>query len=876
MAMVLQGLEWEKCLIYLDDILVFSTDFDQHLKDLTLVFDRFRTSNLKLKPSKCQFGKKHLKYLGHIISAEGVQPDADKTMAIEKFARPKTVKQVASFLGLAGYYHKFVPNFSNLAEPFNNLKRKDVPFVWTDECQRNFEIIKNVLCKTPLLIYPDFSKPFILQTDASGFALGAVLSQKTEKGVKPIAYASRALLPYQRRYHTIEKESLAIKWAALHFRHYLYGHKFHVETDHKPLKALFNTPPKNSRIAQWRNELLLEFGGFDIQYRPGHENGNADGLSRDPNHEPDDTDEPEASLEEQLQDVRLLAAITQSHHKDDVPCDRLGEIQNKDPGLTPMINYLSRDDLPTDDAAARKIMLSAPIYHIEEGILYVNSCHGRGEELRPVVPKELIPTILRIEHEGRFAAHPGINKTFCNIQRKYFWKGIRQDVKDYVLNCDACQTRKDPPKRGRCPLRPITPIGKPMHRLHVDIMKIGKTSANGNKYFIGFIDAFTKFVIGFAAPNQTAETCAKLFVTGVLCNYGAPQELISDQGRQFMSYLYKDICALTGTFKKETVTYHPQANGEIERFHKTLQNMLALNIPNRDHSRWDDALPICLMAYNASVHTSTSETPFYLMHGFDPQLPDDPAILNTTSTLYDTPESYKTFVISTLQNVWTQCANTIEQAQERQKRQYDKKSRDPKFQNQELVWVHHPIISKQDSHKLAHKWHGPYRIIEVREPNLRVQLISRPNTNIHTIHFNQAKICKGPRTPPLYTFDPLDRVLMGDPNIDAEVSDDEDPIGGPPIIIVDTPLITSNDPDQENLLADSPQNSPVTSQTVAIRPHENNDEPCVLPAPSSTNDTSRNQVPVTVFPSTSVFAGHPVDTLTARTKSVTALKSKQQ
>ena len=254
-------------------------------------------------------------------------------------------------------------------------------------------------------------------------------------------------MPYQRRYHAIEKESLAIKWAALHFRHYLYSHKFHVETDHKPLKALFNAPPKNSRIAQWRNELLLEFGGFDIQYRPGYANGNADGLSRAPNHEPEEDapEEPEATLEEQLKDVRLVAALTTTHQAD-IPWEQLAERQFRDENLRPMMEYLSQDIYPTDEKVYKLVVTTAPMYALENGVLYVNPSRGRSERMRVVVPQTMVPEVLRLKHEGTFAGHPGVNRTYSSLEREYFWKGMRADVQKYVAGCADCQTRKEAPK----------------------------------------------------------------------------------------------------------------------------------------------------------------------------------------------------------------------------------------------------------------------------------------------------------------------------------------------------------------------------------------------------------------------------------------------
>lgn len=243
---------------------------------------RLKTARLVLQPDKCQFLCKEIGYLGHIITREGVKPDPKKVEAVRCFPRPKCRKNVKQFLGLAGYYRRFIPNLASSAKPLTSLLKKNVPFTWTEAAERAFETLKNVLCTQPLLQYPDFSKPFIITTDASDLAVGAILSQGEIGKDLPIAYASRTLSRAELNYNTTEKELLAIIFAVKHFRPYIYGQKFSLITDHRSLVWLdkLKDPTMGSRLARWK--IKLQEYDYDIKYKPGRVNANADALSRNP------------------------------------------------------------------------------------------------------------------------------------------------------------------------------------------------------------------------------------------------------------------------------------------------------------------------------------------------------------------------------------------------------------------------------------------------------------------------------------------------------------------------------------------------------------------------------------------------------------------
>lgn len=280
MNTVLAGIQNIKCFVYLDDIVVFADNLENHNKKLKEIFSRLSQFNLKIQPDKCEFLRKEVAYLGHIITEQGVKPCPEKIAAVLNFSTPKSPKEIKSFLGLAGYYRKFIPNFSKITLPLVKLLRKNVNYEWTSLQQSAFENLKLLLCSEPVLQYPDFTKEFYLTTDASNYAIGAVLSQNDPPNDLPIAYASRTLNKAESNYSTTEKELLAIIWSVKHFRPYLYGKKFTIITDHKPLTWLFNVKDPGSRLIRWR--LALEEYEYEIKYKSGKTNVIADSLSRLP------------------------------------------------------------------------------------------------------------------------------------------------------------------------------------------------------------------------------------------------------------------------------------------------------------------------------------------------------------------------------------------------------------------------------------------------------------------------------------------------------------------------------------------------------------------------------------------------------------------
>lgn len=280
MDRLLCGLQGIELFVYMDDIVIFGTSLEDHDRKLRALLGRLKEAGLTLQPEKCFFLRKEITYLGHVISEDGVKLDPKKIQAVRNFPVPKRPKNIKQFLGLVGYYRRFIQDFANIAKPLNNLLKKGVPFHWTDTQQKAFETLRDKICNKPILQYPDFSKPFLITTDASDYALGAVLSQGPLGQDLPISFASRTLNPAECNYTTSEKELLAIVFAVQHFRPYVYGRKFTLVTDHRPLVWLHGLKDPVSRLARWK--IKLSEYDYDIVYKPGKLNANADALSRNP------------------------------------------------------------------------------------------------------------------------------------------------------------------------------------------------------------------------------------------------------------------------------------------------------------------------------------------------------------------------------------------------------------------------------------------------------------------------------------------------------------------------------------------------------------------------------------------------------------------
>ena len=548
MECALAGLNNDQCLIYLDDIIIFSSSFLEHLQHLRNTFMALRKAHLQLKLSKCSFAHDEVRYLGHIVSAAGVKPNPCKVDAVSQYPAPTNVKELKQFLGLTNYYRKFIYNYAHTAEPLTKLLRgSKKQFCWTTSCQQAFDTLKSKLLTSPILGYPDFKIPFVLHTDASDTAVGAVLSQFQNDQEIVIAYWSRQLTKAERNYSTIEREALAVVGAVKEFYPYLYGFPFRLLTDHNPLTSLKDLKDVGGRLTRWM--LYLQQFHFSFEHWAGKYHANADAMSRVP------AVTPVLAILQQL--VTDLATVKSAQQADEV--------------LSPLISALTQGQTPPSATCKAPGLKRA---FLEDGVLCrtFHSSSSSGGHLQVVIPDILKQTVLQQLHNQ--SGHLGLQKTLGKLKERYYWPGYEADVATWINECKQCQQRNPPQPTQQAPLESIT-SDYPFEKLSWDIMGPLPPTTAGNKYIVVVTDLFSKWVEAFPVKATDTETLASLFVNEVVCRYGVPSYLHSDQDANLTSNLMAALCKQLGITQTRTSAYHPQGNGQVERFNRTLESMLA-------------------------------------------------------------------------------------------------------------------------------------------------------------------------------------------------------------------------------------------------------------------------------------------------------------
>ena len=483
---------------------MFSETLEEHLRHLHSVMDRLAAAGLKLKPSKCRFIRQEVEYLGHVLTPNGLKPNPKRVTAVTNFPIPQSVREVRQFLGLASYYRRFVQGFAKIAQPLHALTQKGATFDWSTDCQNALETLKSRLVQAPVLAYPDFSKSFVLETDASIKGLGAVLSQtQADNRLHPVAYASRALTPAEKNYAITELETLAVVWAITHFHVYLYGHDVTVYTDHTAVKAVLETPSPNGKHARWWTRVYGSgVESVHIVYRAGKENTNADALSRNPVSLPpkEDLDSGAQVAVVDSTDTTIEELLAAPPDSPDRTLD-LAEEQRKDREILEIIAFLESCSLPEDEQKARKIVIQEPSFALVDGILYfLDSRHGDRKHV--AVPKHLRQGILEENHSGPMAGHFSGERLYKSLLRHWWWPGMYTDTVKHCASCPQCAIVSGSGRVNRPPLHPI-PVQRAFQIVGVDVMDLPVTEA-GNRHVVVFQDFLTKWPLVFPVSDQKA------------------------------------------------------------------------------------------------------------------------------------------------------------------------------------------------------------------------------------------------------------------------------------------------------------------------------------------------------------------------------------
>ncbi|KAL5481622.1 hypothetical protein EMCRGX_G021819 [Ephydatia muelleri] len=643
--------------VYIDDILIFSANLEDHIGHLKLVLERITQANLNLKPSKCQFIRKEVEYLGHVITPEGLRTNQKLVQAVQEFPTPKDLSRVRQYLGMCSYYRRFIPHFATIAKPLHILTWKGAEFEWTAQCEDAFQTLKTKLLCAPVLAYPDMTKPFVLETDASGSGVGAVLSQSQDDGTfHPVAYASRSLTRPESNYGVTELETLAVVWALTHFRGYLYGNSVTVYTDHAAVKAVLETPNPSGKHARWWSKVY-ESGvkSISIMYKSGKSNTNADALSRNPvGPATQQVEEVQvAAIQTDGTVAELLAAEPQQVQQVD-----FREEQKKDPHVMQTIRFLEEGELPQEEKQARKLALQAPMFAVTDGILYY--VETKGGVRRVVLPKHLQRQLVEESHGGRYAGHFCGPKVYSMLAKHWWWEGMYTDVLQFCRSCPECAIATGGGRPVKLLLSPI-PVQRPFQIFGVDLMELPATS-QGNKYVVVFQDFFSKWPLVFPVPDQKSERIVKLLADEIIPFCGVPEALLSDRGTNLLSHLMLDVCRALGIQKLNTTAYHPQCDGMVERFNRTLKTALRKHAA-KFGNQWDRYLSGVLWAYRNTPHDSTGEKPSYLLFGIDCRAPLESSLLPVENLTPSSVSDYREELLLSLSSARKLACDAIQKAQ---------------------------------------------------------------------------------------------------------------------------------------------------------------------------------------------------------------------
>jgi hypothetical protein len=592
-------------IVYLDDILIYSDTLEEHEQHVHQVLETLQAANLLVEPEKCQFHVQEVNFLGHIISPGQIKMDPAKVAAIKEWKVPETVKEVQSFLGLANYYRRFIWNYSKIAAPLTNLTRKDPdnpnkknrPIRCIGKALEAFEALQEAITTAPVLRMYDPTRPVIVETDASNYAIGGVLSQKDDKGIlHPVAFFSKKLHGPELRYSTYDQELMAIFEAFKEWRSYLLGneHKITVYSDHQNLASLAT---KEMDISTRQEKYLRLMAKYDFEIIPckGSENGRADALSRREDHF-----EPMPKL------TSPMFRETREGHYELVSIDTLLTIEDGNPILDKIKDEVSNwtpEQFPDDVT-------------LTEGLPYRNN--------KLWVPEALQTETTKAVHEHPLHGHKGITKTLEQVQRYYAFSGMKKIAKKIVKQCVICAKTKTSRQKPYGKLQPLQVPDYPWdsisfdHIVKLPLSKEPMTNMICDSIFV-IVDRLTKQGIFVPYKEQSsAEELGYTLLKYVVSKHGLPSEIISDRGATFVSKYWQSLAARMGTHHKASTAYHPQTDGQTERVNQIVESYLRCYI-NFEQDDWVEHLPMAELSYNSSVSESTKLTPFFANKGYEPQ-----------------------------------------------------------------------------------------------------------------------------------------------------------------------------------------------------------------------------------------------------------------
>jgi hypothetical protein len=583
--------------VFIDDILIYSSNHHEHKEHLKKVLDILREEKLYAKLKKCEFWLEKVTFLGHVISGNGVEVDPSKIEAVVKWERPTNVQEIHSFLGFAGYYRRFVEGFSVLSGPLTALIKKNTRYVWNDECEASFQELKRRLVTAPVLTLPSNKEGFVIFSDASYKGLGCVLMQQG----KVIAYASRQLKNHERNYPTHDLELAVVVFALKIWRHYLYESKCEVYTDHKSLKYIFTQKDMNMRQRRWI-ELIKDYDCC-ILYHPGKANVVADAFSRKSRGK---TSNSMAGLDQLAKQFGMIQFDTRSTTGgmslaaftiQPMLTDRIKVAQEKDPELKELREKASQGEAHGFNVASNGLL--------------------RTNDSRMVLPKDdkLRTEILEEAHKTQYTVHPGSTKMYQDLKKIYWWSGMKRDIAEYVARCATCQQVKAKHQQPAGPLQPLSIPEWKWDQIAMDFVVGLPRVPSGQDAIWVIVDRLTKSA--HFVPynmNDSMQKMAELYIREIVRLHGVPVSITSDQDPRFTSKFWRGLQEAMGTKLNFSTAYHPQTDGQSERTIQILEDMLRLCVLDFK-GNWIRFLPLVEFAYNNSFQATIGMAPYEALYG---------------------------------------------------------------------------------------------------------------------------------------------------------------------------------------------------------------------------------------------------------------------
>ncbi|GAU45290.1 hypothetical protein TSUD_327480 [Trifolium subterraneum] len=673
--------------VFIDDILVYSKSEEEHKEHLRIVLQVLKEKKLYAKLSKCEFWLEEVSFLGHVISSGGIAVDPAKVDAVTKWGTPASVSEIRSFLGLAGYYRRFIEGFSKMALPLTLLTRKDQAFVWDEKCEKSFQELKEKLTTAPVLILPDAKESFVVYCDASKLGLGGVLMQKG----KVVAYASRQLKVHERNYPTHDLELAAVVFTLKVWRHYLYGSRFEVFSDHKSLKYLFDQKELNMRQRRWL-EFLKDYD-FELSYHPGKANVVADALSRKSLH---------------MSSLMLTNPFL----------EKVRECQKEDEKLMKKVALViegQENDFKMD----------------KNGVV-----RFRGRVCVPDVP-ELKRMILDEGHKSGLSIHPGLVKMYQDLKKLFWWPRMHKEIAEYVYACLVCQKSKIEHQKPSGLLQPLFIPEWKWDSIAMDFVGGLPKTAKGNGVIWVVVDRLTKSAHFIAIKIGTlVPKLAEIYVEQIIRLHGIPSSIVSDRDPKFTYRFWESLQEALGTKLKLSSAYHPQTDGQSERTIQSLEDLLRACVLEQGES-WDSCLPLIEFTYNNSFHSSIGMAPFEALYGRKCRTPlcwyeSGETVVLGPDIVQETTEKIRMI------------REKMKASQSRQKSYHDKRRKDVEFQEGDHVFLRVTSTTgvgrALKSKKLTSKFIGSYQISErIGKVAYRIAL---PITlsNLHDVfHVSQLK-----------------------------------------------------------------------------------------------------------------------------------------